>query len=270
MSALIDRPLGDDFGLIKFVSLIGHNIYGTFIPMLTTLKQIRLTLFENYACKEVKVNNIKLALEYMVDKVIRELDLNKESDENTLIDIYNKHNIENNTKVAKTINIRQIEVVKENREEYPKMTKEFRSTLYYQIFVRTLTGATRTISCNTGMTVLNVKELIHEKTDIHPNDQRLIYSGEQLRDDYKVECENTLTEEERLEYGKCIRHKTKNSYKFTSGCTLHLCLRLRAGMFHETSGKEGNYGTLKECVFAIEPDIIHKVDNDNVSTEGNN
>jgi hypothetical protein len=59
--------------------------------------------------------------------------------------------------------------------------------------------------------------------------QRLVYCAKQLCDD------RTL-----LDYGIL-----KNS-------TISVILRLRVGMYHETSGKNGNFRPLENCVFFTE------------------
>jgi len=45
------------------------------------------------------------------------------------------------------------------------------------------------------------------------------------------------------------------SHNMTDNCTVHMCLRLRGGMFHETSGRAGNYQEIKSIFITIEPDL---------------
>ena len=57
--------------------------------------------------------------------------------------------------------------------------------------------------------------------------------------------------------GKQLEINRKITYYDISkdDCTLHIILRLRGGMYHETSGKNGSYEKLEYIVFDIEPDI---------------
>jgi len=76
----------------------------------------------------------------------------------------------------------------------------------YQLFVRTLTGKTITLGVHYNNTIdHHVKKLVQDNTGLLPDQQRLIFAGAQLEDGW------TLS-------------------------TLHLVMRLRGGMYHETSG----------------------------------
>jgi ubiquitin len=66
-----------------------------------------------------------------------------------------------------------------------------------EIFVKSLTGKTITISVELTDTVLSVKERIHDVENIAVEEQRLIFSGKQLNDaeileSYGVQAESTL------------------------------------------------------------------------------
>jgi ubiquitin len=75
-----------------------------------------------------------------------------------------------------------------------------------QLFVKTLTGKTVTIDVEEGESIEDVKAKISEKEGIPPEQQRLIFGGQQLQD-----------------------AKTLQDYDVGDDATLHLVLRLRGG-----------------------------------------
>ncbi|KAK9853610.1 hypothetical protein WJX84_011254 [Apatococcus fuscideae] len=87
--------------------------------------------------------------------------------------------------------------------------------LTIELFFKDLTGRNITIETNVDLTVKDLKVQVEHCTGVVPEEQRLIYAGQQWEGDRLL-----------LDHG--LKHL----------CTLHLVLRLRGGMFHDTSGRQ--------------------------------
>ena len=86
----------------------------------------------------------------------------------------------------------------------------------FQIFVQTLTGKYITLWVKSDNTVKDIKDQIYAMVGMLPDEQRIIFAGNQFEDGH-----------------------TLSDYNIQECSTLHLLCYLRGGMYHSSSGRDG-------------------------------
>jgi ubiquitin-large subunit ribosomal protein L40e len=163
----------------------------------------------------------------------------------------------------------------------------------FKVGLKTLTGKMLAIDVENNTSVEEFKKIIQKLEGIPEDQQRLIFAGKQLEDErnfsdyninsslnsFKIDATKVKNVLEKIEENTKLATLTDKStkltiqlsngtpqvfkinYEFEQKTTevkavLHLVLRLRGGMFHETSGRE-DY----EEIFKVPEEIIsfHKI-----------
>jgi Ubiquitin family. len=101
---------------------------------------------------------------------------------------------------------------------------------YFSVTIKSLTGKITQLDISDNMLVYDIKYLIMKKEGVPIDCQRLIFSDIILSDECKV-----------------------SKYNILPGNTLHYVMRLRGGMYHETSGRNGGFKLLEKIIFKIIP-----------------
>jgi large subunit ribosomal protein L40e len=217
--------LDPNTGVCQFTTLNHNNLYGLYDLHSATVGDIIASLQQNYEC-----HNNDITLEYYSDGLKRALTRND----------YKFKPYELNLEPVTKINIRikqKDTPVQPRSYEYDESTindlyllhqklNDCKKTSY--LFVKTLTGKTVTLNVTPEFTIEEVKLSILEAVGTQPDQQRLIFAGKQLEDGH-----------------------TLSQYNISDQSTIHMVLRLRGGMYHETSGKNGNYEYLQDNTFKV-------------------
>ena len=212
--------LSIDQDIIKFKSLNNINIYGIYYPAKTTLNKVISTFYENYNW----TNMCDLRLDIYspeFKKYITEFDCNK-----TMKDLGFKSSelhlklLDKELIISQDIDKYTNDIIKGISESKDKFNIKIKTMMHKIIILDVIPSTT-----------INELKYMIQKEGIDYDLQRIIFNGKQLND-----------------------NDTFSDHNIIQGNELYLILRLRGGMFHETSGRNGNYQPLKTIIFNIDPD----------------
>ena len=204
--------LDDRYGTIIIKTLNGHNIVCMYNYEKSTIENILNVFYNNY---NLDYDNKAYVLNIMsteLGRALTEEDYKKLPSQLGLSEL-SHFNLELKTKKYVPKHV----VIKS--DFVPDM----------QIFIKTLVGAHYSLDVSSSTTVEELKEIIYETVGFPPDQMRLVYASHSLEDD-----------------------KTLADYNIQKSSVVHVILRLRGGMYHETSGKNGNFKPLTDCVLWID------------------
>lgn len=211
--------LPQDTSIITFVTVNQIKLYGIYDKNLTTLKQVIKTFFDNYECNKKERINI---YSDELDTPIHDLDSSL---------LMNSFNF--SKKTTFTLKYKNSNKKLFNKKDAEKRLNEMLQIKDpMQIFCKTSSGQTHTLNVESDFTINDIDLLLEHVSGLPPDCQRLLYYGKQLEGNKAL-------------YEYCIQKES----------TLHIVLTTRAGMIHETSGKNGNFDELESNIFKIESDV---------------
>ena len=114
------------------------------------------------------------------------------------------------------------------------------------IIIKTLTGKCVPLQILNTKTILDLKKELYKLEEIFLEDQRYIFNGKQLENDFTI-----------------------NHYEISDGDTINLVLRLRGGMFHISSARKDYANISNNYIqkFQITTRMLHELKKYNIQVE---
>ena len=209
--------LGDNVSVVHIKTFESNNLFIICEHDSTTMREIFTKCLNNYEHSAFK--NPYFYSEELKKTIFKDKDLNK-----TMKKL--KLSRRTSLKLVRTIN----EVAKSEHDTNKNVERiqELKRIGGYPINVISLTGHMMTIDVASYFTVEDLKYLMQDKTGIPTDQQRLIHRG------YLMGNSDHLAD-----------------YGIERNSTIHLVLSLRGGMYHETSGRDGNYQKLENKTILV-------------------
>lgn len=222
----------DTYGLMT-VTTLNNNIINCFYNYyLSTFNDIVNGFFNNYECKNIK-NDSFFFFNSSTENSIPKSDYKKTPKELNIPVI-------SHFKLSNSMYCEFPPTIPTNVTEHVAQLKKDAEEHGMPIFLQSLTGRSRTQMICSSFTVIDLKLLIQDMDGIPVQHSRLVYAGHSLDN-----------------------NKTMADYNIQSGSTVHIVLTFRGGMYHETSGKNGDFKPLTNSVIwiGVEPkEFVNKVD----------
>jgi len=225
-----------DKNVINFTTLNNVNLYFVYDPQKTSFGNLVNTLFNNYNCKHYDRNDMVL-YSNQFKKTLCDIDPNTKMsdigfDKITRINILTARDAQRKMNIDGRLSDGELSEKVNNLKMQCDEAKKLEENSVQNLSIHTLTGRTLSLETLSSFLVSDIKTLLFSSEGIPEDQQRIIFFGKQLDD-----------------------NQTLSSCGIQDGSKLHLVLRLRGGMFHETSGKAGNYGVLESCTIYVVNDI---------------
>jgi len=213
--------LDSDTGIVHFKTLndsgMEKNLFVIYNRKYNVLGAVTDKLMENYDCN--------LQIEFYSEQLKKKLSLRE------LWELPKDIGLSKRT----TIKLRAEKMQKDVQKKVDSKAIYEKNKNGYSIFIQPLSGKTIYIHIEPNSTIEDMKHIIEHQKGIPPEYQRLIFAGKQLENNKQI----------------------LPDYNIQHDSTIHMVITLRGGMYHETSGKAGNFGALTDCILSVND--YHKI-----------